>query len=115
VRKQSRSILAAVAFAIVMWVTAVYWGSHSEGFQFVEGTVRASREIQNRVGNVRKVTLPVFGLYREKFVGSDKWVKMMVDVEGDRDTVRMQTALQKKNGVWTITESSIGSQQVNLN
>jgi len=115
VGKRSRWILAAVSFVIVMWAAAVYWGSHSEGFQFVEGKVRASREIRSRVGNVRKVTLPVFGLYREKFVGSDKWAEMMVDVEGDRDTLRVQTALQKKNGVWTITESSIGSQQVNLN
>lgn len=71
--------------------------------------------MQSRVGDVRKVTLPVFGLYREKFVGSDKWVKMIVDVEGDRGTVQVHTALQKKNGVWSITESSIADQAVDLN
>lgn len=114
-KKPSRWILVAIAFGIVMWATAVYWGSHSEGFQFVEGKVRASREIQNRVGNVRKVSLPVFGQYREKFVNSDRWVKMMVDVEGDKGAVTVSTALQKKNGVWTITESSIGTQHVDLN
>lgn len=113
--KQQRGALLTIAFVIALWAVAVYWGSHSEGFQFIEGKVRASRAIQSRVGDVRKVTLPVFGLYREKFVGSDKWVKMIVDVEGGRGAVRVHAALQKKDGVWTITESSIGGQQVNLN
>ena len=110
-----RWILAVIAFGMVMWTTAVYWGSHSEGFAFVEGRVRASREIQNRVGNVRKVSLPVFGQYREKFVNSDRWVKMMVYVEGDRGAVTVSTELKKQNGAWTITDSSIGTQHVDLN
>ena len=113
--KQSRWLLVAVALGIVLWVTAVFWGSHSEGFQFVEGKIRKSQEIQSRIGNVRNVTLPVFGRYREKFVGSDKWVKMIVDVEGDKGAVTISTALQKENDVWTITESSIGAQHIDLN
>jgi hypothetical protein len=115
VRAQSRWVLVAVAFGIVMWATAVYWGSHSEGFQFVAGKLRTSREIQSRVGNVRKVTLPILGQYRERFVNSDKWVKMIVDVEGDKGSVTVRTVLQKTNGVWTVTESSIGAQHVDLN
>lgn len=113
--KRPRWAVLTITFVILMWAMAVYWGSHSEGFRFVEGRVRASKAIQSRVGDVREVTLPVFGLYREKFVGSDKWVKLIVDVEGDRGTVRVHTALQKRNGVWSITESSIADQAVDLN
>jgi hypothetical protein len=115
VTKPSRWILTVILLASAMWVTAIYWGSHSEGFRFLEAKIRVSREIQGLVGNVRKVTLPALGQYREKFVNSDRWVKMTVDVEGDKGTVTVNTILQKENGVWRITESSIGSRPVDLN
>jgi hypothetical protein len=114
-KKQSRWLLLAVALGVVLWITGFFWGSHSEGFHFIEGKIRQSQEIQRRVGNVREVRLPVFGLYREKFVGSDKWVKMIVDVQGDKGAVTINAALEKKNDVWTITESSIGAQHLDLN
>jgi hypothetical protein len=115
VGKPSRWFLVAVALGALLWITAVFWGSHSEGFHFVEGKIRTSQEIHSRVGNVRKVDLPVFGHYREKFVGSDKWVKMAVHVEGDKEAVTINVALEKTNNVWTITESSIGDQHIDLN
>lgn len=110
----SRRILLAVALGAVMWAAVLFWGSHSEGFHFLEGKIRTSQEIQSRVGIVQRVKLPVFGRFREKFVGSDKWVWMTVDVTGDKGTVTMRTALQKKNSVWKITESYIGDQKIDL-
>lgn len=112
--KHARWVLVAVALGAIMWITAVFWGSHSEGFRFVEQKIRTSQEIHSRVGNVRKVGLPILGHYREKFVGSDKWVNMVVDVEGDKGAVTIRTALQKNDDVWTITESSIGDQHIDL-
>ena len=47
-------------------------------------------------------------------VGSDNWVWMIVDVTGDKGAVTIRTALQKKNDVWKITESSIGDQKIDL-
>ncbi len=108
-------LLVAIALGSVMWITAAFWGSHSEGFQFVVGKIRTSQAIRSRVGNVRKVYLPVFGHYREKFVGSDKWVRMTIGVQGDKSEVMVRTVLQKNNGIWTISESFIGIQQINLN
>jgi hypothetical protein len=97
-----------------MWAVAFFWGSHSEGFHFLEGKIRTSREIQSRVGIVQRVTLPVFGRFREKSVGSDKWVRMTVDVTGDKGAVTIRTVLQKENSVWKITKSSIGDQKIDL-
>jgi hypothetical protein len=57
----------------------------------------------------------VFGHYREKFVGSDKWVKMAVHVEGDKEAVTIDVALGKINNVWAITESTIGDHRIDLN
>jgi hypothetical protein len=110
----TRRVLLAVTLGVAMWAIAVYWGSHSEGFLFLEGKIRTSQAIQSRVGIVRKVTLPMFGQFREKFVGSDKWVWMIVDVTGDKGAVRIRTALQKKNDIWKITESSIENQKIVL-
>jgi hypothetical protein len=93
----------------------MFWGSHSEAFHFLEGKIRTSQEIQRRVGVVQKVTLPVFGQFREKFVGSDKWDWMTVDVSGDKGAVTIRTALQKRSNVWKITESSVGDQPIDLN
>jgi hypothetical protein len=39
---------------------------------------------------------------------------MIVDVTGDKGAVTIRTALQKKNDVWKITESSIGDQKIDL-
>ena len=114
-RNRSRWILTAIAFFVVMWAAAIYWGSHSEGFQLLQGRIRASPDIQSRVGNVRQVALPIFGLYREKFADSDRWVRMTVEVEGDRGSVTVRAVMRKRNDVWKITESSIGGQQIDLN
>jgi hypothetical protein len=113
-RVHFRRLLLVVTLGVVMFVVAVFWGSHSEGFHFLEGKIRTSQEIQTRVGVVRKVTLPVSGQFREKSVGSDKWVWMIVDVNGDKGAVTIRTALQKKNNVWKITESSVDDQKINL-
>ncbi|HEV7611865.1 MAG TPA: hypothetical protein VGO37_08330 [Steroidobacteraceae bacterium] len=113
-RQHKRWVLLAGVLGVVMWAIAVFWGMHSEGFHFVEGKIRASQEIQNRVGIVQNITLPVSGKYREKFVGSDKWVWMTVDVAGDKGTVTLRTALQKENNIWRITQSSIGDQKIDL-
>ena len=109
-----RRIAVAAAFGVAIWVAAFVWGSHSEGFHYAEGRIRASQAIQSLVGNVRTVTMPVFGHYREKFVGSDKWVNLIVDVNGDKGGVRLRMALRKNNGIWTITESYVGGQKIDL-
>jgi hypothetical protein len=106
--------VVAVTLGVLMYVGAVFWVSHSEGFHFIEGRIRTSEEIQGRVGAVQKVTLPMFGHFREKAVGSDKWVWMLVDVTGDKGAVTIDTAMQKRNNVWKITESSINGQKINL-
>jgi hypothetical protein len=113
-RQHKRWVSLAVILGVAMWAIAVFWGSQSEGFHFVEGKIRASQEIRSRVGIVQKITLPVFGKYREKFVGSDKWVWMTVDVAGDKGTVTLRTALQKENNIWKITQSSIGDRTIDL-
>jgi len=107
--------LPGIAIFVVGWAVAMFWGTHSEGFKFLESKVRGSAEIQRRIGNIRKVSIPLLGQYHEKFADSDRKVKMTVTAAGDRGSVTVRAVMQKKNGVWNITESYIGDQQIDLN
>ena len=113
-KRWGRFSLFGVVLLIVLWTAAFYRGSHSEGFHFLEQRIRASQQMQGLVGRVQRVSLPALGRYREKFVGSDRWVSLIVEVQGDKGSVRVDAQLQRHNGVWVVTGSSVGTQSIDL-
>lgn len=103
-----------VAF-LVFYVGLHMWGTHSEGYAFLDLTLRKSPEIQQRVGSVQRTRLSFLSGYSEKFVGSDKSTTMTIDVIGNKDTVTVKTSAKKINGVWSVSAASIDGTRINLN
>ncbi len=104
-----------IVAGIALYVMVHVYATHSEAFGFVSQIVRKSAAIQSRVGNVQQVRLGILDSYREKFAGSDKWVKMTVGVVGDKGTIKVRTSVKKAGGTWSVTDASIDGEPVNLN
>ena len=104
---------------IVFYIALYFWGSHSEGYKFLDKAVRVSPEIQRRVGDVQSVHMSFLGGYTEKFVTSEsstsKTVKMTLDVVGSKGNVAVKVVSKETNGVWSVSDASINGEQINLN
>jgi hypothetical protein len=92
-----------------------FYSAHGEAFEFVNQTVRKSQAIQRRVGDVQEVRLGILDNYKERFVGSTKLVNMTIHVVGNSGSARVEINSRKVDGVWTITDASIGVESINLN
>ena len=91
------------------------YSAHGEAFEFVNQTIRKSPAIQRRVGDVQEVRLGILESYKERYVGSTKLVNMTLHVVGSSGSARVKVNSRRVNGVWTITDASIGEESINLN
>ena len=104
-----------IAGGVALYGIVHIYGAHSEAFEFIDQTVRASAAIHSRVGNVQMVGLGMFDGYSEKFAGSNKKAWMTVGVVGDRGAVKVKTSVRKTDGRWVVTDASIAGEPVSLN
>ena len=107
--------LALAAF-VIFYAALYVSGLHSEGYRFLDSTIKKSSTIHQRVGDVQTVRLSLLGGYREKFVGSKKWLTMTLGVTGSHGAVTVKAAANKtEDGVWTVSDASIDGVPVSLN
>lgn len=105
-------VLGAIAFGLVLYVGLYAYGTQSEAYRFASAWIRESPELQARIGPVQRTRLdPVRG-YSERFAGSDRRVRLFMNVTGERGQVRLKLALRKVDGTWVVTESSIDSERL---
>lgn len=110
-----RWALPIIVACVALYGGLYFWGAHSEAYRFLAQAVRTSPEVQQRVGDVRSVTLSPIGGYSEKFVGSHDWAAMTLDVVGTKGNVTVKADAQKANGSWEVSEAWIGGVKVKLN
>jgi hypothetical protein len=114
-----RWILIALAAAVVFYVGLYLWGTHSEGYRFLDQVVRESPEIRQRVGDVKTVRMSFLNGYREKFVNSEsttsKTVTMTLNVVGSKKSLNVKAVAKETNGTWKVSEASIDGELVKLN
>ncbi len=92
----------AVVFGSLLYGALYFKTGHSEAFKFAEQQIRASPEIQAKVGNIVEVRPSLLGPYDQQHVNSDEWVSMRVDVVGTSGRVGISVKVNRKNGVWTV-------------
>ena len=109
-----RWVPVVVAAFAAFYIGLYFWGTHSEGYQFLDQAVRKSSVIQQRVGTVESVRMSFLGGYRERFVDSNKWTTMTLNVNGNKGNVTVKAGAKKINGVWSVSEASIGGERVSL-
>jgi len=88
------------------------WGGYiyalnSEAFRFVKGVLENSPAISQRVGAGIKVTLPLFGAFKEKYVNSNTTVTMTVVVRGSIKSIPVKVIATCKNRLWKVESVSI--------
>ncbi len=115
IRKVSKLIAIALFLGMLLYFGIFFWGSHSESFKFVEQTVMNSRNLQSQIGAIEHVRLTPFGSFREKFVDSDKWATMTIEVIGANKTITLDVRTKKLNDVWTIEQALLNGKTVVLN
>ena len=56
---------------------------------------------------MKHVSLNPLGSYRERFVNSNKWTHMTVNVTGSRGKVVANVSVERINGIWKVSEITI--------
>ena len=108
-------VLIVVCFGIALFVGLRISALSSDGYRFLDETIRRAPQLQSRLGEIEGVKLSYFGAYRQKAVGSDRWVTMTFNVTGNRRAATVLASAKKVGGSWSVTSSSIDGEQVSLN
>jgi hypothetical protein len=93
----------------------------SDGYKFLDQTIRSAPQVQSRLGQIEAVKLSYFGRINLRAVGSvpgvgpDRWVTMTFNVVGNRGAATVVASAERKGGVWSVTASSIDGRRVSLN
>jgi hypothetical protein len=105
----------AILSCVVFYIGLYLWGAQSDGYKFLDQTIRSAPSIHERVGDVQTVRLGFFGGYRDKTAGSTEWLTMTLLVKGQKGTATVVAAAKRINGAWSVTDASIDGNPVSLN
>jgi Cytochrome oxidase complex assembly protein 1 len=105
----------ALLSSIVFYIGLYVWGAQSDGYKFLDQTIRSAPSIRERLGDVATVRLSFFGGYRDKTAGSTEWLTMTLHVAGQKGTATVVAEAKKTNEVWSVTNASINGDPVKLN
>jgi hypothetical protein len=87
---------------------------NSEGFQFASEEVRRSKSVEQIVGRVRSVELPLSGPFDEKFVGDRVTATMRLIVIGTTTDAAVVASATKLNGRWQLTKLEVNDRLIDL-
>lgn len=99
-------ILVGVTLGIALYGGVYIYALNSEAFRFVKGALENSPAISQRVGAETKVTLPLFGAFKEKYVNSNVTVTMTVTVRGNIKSIPVMVIATRKGGFWKVESAS---------
>jgi Cytochrome oxidase complex assembly protein 1 len=114
-------ILGAVCLGVILYVGIRASAESSDGYKFLDQTIRSAPQVQSRLGQIQAVKLSYLGRINlravgpVRAVGPDRWVTMTFNVVGKRGTATVVASAERKGGVWSVTASSIDGQPVGLN
>jgi len=108
-------ILGAVCFGVILYAGIRVSAESSDGYKFLDQTVRRAPFIQSSLGQIEAVKLSYVGTVRLRAVGSDRWVTMTLNVVGEKGTATVVASAERSGGVWSVTASSINGQPISLN
>ena len=105
-------VVLSILGGMCLYVGIFLWASHSESFEFVDQTLRHSKKLRSKLGDIQDVQLSPFGSFSEKIVGSDKNAKMKLKVIGTKKSIILEIKASKSGDIWKIDEAFIGDKRV---
>jgi hypothetical protein len=109
-----QKILAAGLLGLLLYVGIYMYALHSDGFKFVEQTIKSSHNIERRVGSVEKIDFPFFFSFKQKNVNMDEIVTMTVQAVGAKGEAILDVKAVRVAGVWKIDNASIDGVPISL-
>jgi Cytochrome oxidase complex assembly protein 1 len=95
-----RGALIAIAVTVVAYPVGWFFVRHSDAFEEAERFVREDPVVREHVGEIRTVTLPIFGA-ELSVSGSSGDAKFDLNVSGSVHNAVVYTELRKR-GVWEV-------------
>ncbi|MDR3390940.1 MAG: cytochrome c oxidase assembly factor Coa1 family protein [Sulfuriferula sp.] len=109
-----KKILLAGLLGVALYVGVYVYALHSDGFKFVQRTIEESPSIQREFGRPVRVSLSLFGAFKEKHVDSDELVSMSINVDGVTRSARITVRASRKDGIWKIESASADGAPVTI-
>jgi hypothetical protein len=113
-------ILGAVCLGVILYVGIRVSAESSDGYKFLDQTIRTAPPVQSRLGQIEAVKLSYLGAIHLRavgpvgVVGPDRWVTMTFNVVGKKGTATVVASAERKGGVWKVTASSIDGEPMGL-
>jgi hypothetical protein len=104
----------AVVAGVIFYGALYLSGAHGEGFKFLDQAIRTAPSIRDRVGDVQTVSPSFLHGFRDRTVGEDEWLKMTLDVTGQKGSGTVVANAKKINGVWSVTDASMDGSPIRL-
>jgi hypothetical protein len=114
VKKGPLYVLVLTLLILVGWIVIRYLGSQSDAFKFAGDLIKASPVIQQRVGTVREVRIPLFGSYRARYSTLKTSINMTVEAMGTRGDVDLEVEVTKRDGVLRLRRAEINGKDASL-
>jgi len=109
-----RWFIIAPFFGACLYAILLFYEPHTESFKFIKCSIKSSNIMQAEVGSVENVSIDPIGGYSDKFVGSDHFVHMAVDVKGIKGEATVHVFATKTNGIWLIRQATINGRIIDL-
>lgn len=109
-----KKVILAAMLGIGLYGGIYLYALNSEAFRFVKEALENSPAMARQVGECPKVTLPLLGAFKEKYVNSSVTVTMRVMVVGNIKSLPVDVKVIRKEGVWKIGSASTGGIPVDL-
>lgn len=93
--------------SFILVVSVYMYSRQSDALKFVRERVEHSEYMRALVGENMDVNIPVFGGFSERFIGSNRIVKMNIAVSGSKKSVILYVVLSKNMNIWSVDSLSI--------
>lgn len=112
-RKYKFMLLFVVVILIVSPFIGYFLAKSSEPFRYTSSQIKNSIQLQEKLGNINKITLEPFG-YSIKYRGPKGWAEFEVNLDGTTGTGRLVVKLEKNLGDWEVRGSKLNGKNIKL-
>lgn len=112
-KKYKYILLFVVIILIVSPFVGYFLAMTSEPFGYTSNQIKNSVQLQEKIGNIGKISLEPFG-YSIKYRGSKGWAEFEISVNGSTGTGLLVVKLEKKLGNWEILGSKFNGKNIKL-
>jgi len=106
--------LSAGVLCLLLYIGMQIYVRYGEEFEYVERLIRHSHNVEERVGLVQEVNLPLLGSFKETYLNDSTLLFMSVKVVGSKRTTSINIDAVRRDGAWKVEKASADGVQISL-